>query len=57
MQMNSFVEVLIMVAVVMVLAGPVGLVRYRLYSRFVQSQESIAESLRKIAEGQTKSHS
>jgi hypothetical protein len=55
--MNNFVEVLIVFVVVMVFAGPVGFVRYRLYSRFVQSQESIAESLRKIAEGQTKSHS
>jgi hypothetical protein len=57
MQMDHVAELLIIFVVVMAFAGPVGFVRYRLYSRFVQSQESIAESLRKMAESQSKAHS
>ena len=55
-QMQSYAELILIFVLLFLIAGPIGFVRYKLYSRFVQSQESIAESLRKLAEGQAKSH-
>jgi hypothetical protein len=52
--MNNFFEPILIIIVVLVVAGPVGFMRYRLFTRFIQSQESIAESLRKLVENQTK---
>ena len=54
--MQIYAELIVIVVILLVVVGPVGFVRYKLYSRFVQSQESIAESLRKMAEHQTISH-
>lgn len=53
--MHNYVELMFIFVILFLVAGPVGFVRYRLYNRFVQSQESIAESLQKMAENQTKS--
>jgi len=53
--MNNFLEPILIIIVVVVIAGPIGFMRYKLFTRFIQSQESIAESLRKLVENQTKS--
>ncbi len=53
--MNTYGEFVLIVVIILVIAGPVGFTRYRLFRRFVQSQESIADSLRKMAESQSKS--
>jgi hypothetical protein len=52
--MHNFFEPIIIVIVVLAVAGPIGFMRYKLLTRFIQSQESIAESLRKLVENQTK---
>jgi hypothetical protein len=55
-QMNNFIELLFIVVLLFFVVGPIGFIRYKLYSRSIKAQESIAESLRKLAESQTKSH-
>ncbi len=52
--MNNPEFVLIIVLLIAV-AAPVGFIRYRLYRRSIKAQESIAESLEKLAENQPKS--
>ena len=54
--MQNYAELIVIVVILLVVAGPAGFIRYKLYNRFVQSQELIAESLRKMAENQTTSH-
>gem|GEM_PF-2937275 len=54
--MRSFAELIVIVVILLVVVGPASFIRYKLYSRFLQSQESIADSLRKIAEHQINSH-
>jgi hypothetical protein len=50
--MHNYVELILIVFILVVIAGPVGFVRYRLYLRYILSQESIAESLRALAEAE-----
>jgi hypothetical protein len=52
--MNNLYELLLILVIVITIVGPVEFVRFKLYNRFVRSQESIAESLRKIVENQAK---
>jgi hypothetical protein len=54
--MNNYVESIFIFVLLIFVLVPIGFIRYKLYSRSIKAQESIAESLRKLAENQTKSH-
>ena len=53
--MHNFIEPIIILIVLLVVVGPIGFMRYRLFMRFIQAQESIAQSLQKLVENQIKS--
>jgi hypothetical protein len=48
--MNNLPELLLVLVVVVLVAGTTGFTRHKMYRRYIESQESIAESLRKIAD-------
>jgi hypothetical protein len=52
--MNSFPEIILIIVILLGVAGPMGFMRYKLFIRFIRAQESIAESLNKLVEIQTK---
>jgi hypothetical protein len=52
--MNNSIELLVILLIVLAIAGPIGFIRYRLFMRFIQAQESIAESLKKLSEAPKK---
>ena len=50
--MINTLEPFLTLFVILIILTPIGKIRYQLYKRFVQSQESIAESLKKLGENQ-----
>ncbi len=52
--MHNFFEPILILIILLIVVGPIGFMRYRLFIRFIQVQESIAQSLQKLVENQTK---
>jgi hypothetical protein len=53
--MHNYFEPILILIVILIVVAPIGFMRYRLFIRFIQAQESIAQSLQKLVENQTKS--
>ena len=52
--MHNFFEPILILIILLIVVGPIGFMRYKLFIRFIQAQESIAQSLQKLVENQAK---